>query len=311
MSSPKLRMQPADWAALVFLSLLWGGAFFFAKVAVGVLPPLLVVLARVALAMVCLWAVMLFTGVRIALQPRLQLALLVLGFLNNIVPFGLLFWAQTHIASGLASILNATTPLFTVLLAHAFTGDDRLTPSRLIGIALGVVGVATLLGPQALQGLGDSEALPAQLACLGAAFSYGCAAIWGRRYVRGLPPLAVATGQVTASTLLLAPVVLVLTPPWAVPTPEAAPLAAVLALGTVSTALAYVLFFRVLARAGATNVSLVTLLVPVSAVLLGAVILGERLDGRELAGMAVIGLGLLALDGRILGRLRRRRPVSV
>lgn len=302
---PTLRMQPIDWLSLLALSLLWGGAFFFSKIAVGALPPLVVVLGRVVLAAACLWLVMLATGTRIPAQPRMLLGLLLLGLINNIVPFGLIFWAQTHIASGLASILNATTPLFTAVLAHLLTGDDRLTPARLAGIGLGVAGVAVLLGPQALGGLVGEGALLAQLACLGAALSYGFAGIWGRR-VRGLPPLAMATGQVTASSLLLLPVVLLVEAPWSLPMPGLAPLGALLGLGTISTALAYVLFFRVLARAGATNVSLVTLLIPVSAVLLGTAFLGERLEMREIAGMALIGLGLLALDGRVWAWVKQR-----
>jgi drug/metabolite transporter (DMT)-like permease len=294
-------MSPGDWLLLVVLSILWGGSFFFAKIAVDELPPLTVALARVALAAALLLAAMRIMGVAL---PRRETwsAFAVMGLINNVIPFTLIFWGQTHIASGLASILNATTPLFTVLVAHVATADEKVTPTRLAGVTVGFLGVVVMIGPDALGTLGG--ALLAQLACLVAAFFYALGGIWGRRF-RGEASMAVAAGQMSASTLMLLPLVLLVDRPWTLPAPSPAAVGAVVALAAVSTALAYVIYFRILARAGATNLLLVTFLIPVSAILLGVGLLGETLAARHLAGMVGIALGLAAIDGRPLRWLRR------
>ena len=232
-----------------------------------------------------------------------------MGLLNNAIPFSLIVWGQTHIASGLAAILNASTPLFTVVAAHLLTFDERLTGKRLAGVLIGFAGVVTMIGPAALRGLGSD--ILAQVAILCAAVSYAGAGIFGRRFNRmGVPPLATATGQVTASTLVLLPVALVVDRPWTLAIPNATVWGAVLGLALLSTSLAYVLYFRILASAGATNLLLVTFLIPLSAILLGGLILGEHLAPRHDVGMALIGCGLAAIDGRLLrtGRLRRTDP---
>ena len=236
-------------------------------------------------------------------------AFLVMGLLNNAIPFSLIAFGETHIASGLASILNATTPMFTALVAHLATANEKLTGGKMIGIGLGFAGVAVLVGPEALAHIGGGDLL-GKLAVLLASISYGFAGVFGRRF-RGLAPLKVATGQVTASTLLMLPLFVLFDRPWTLPAPGLGTWAALVGLAVPSTALAYMLFFRILARAGATNVSLVTLLVPVSAVLLGAVFLGETLSAVTYAGMALIALGLACIDGRPLGLLRWRAQTSV
>lgn len=295
------RMGAREWAMLVALSVLWGGSFFFVGVAVREVPPLSLVLARVGIAALALWAVLAVSGARMPAVPGLWAAFLGMGLLNNALPFALIVWGQQHIASGLAAILNATTPLFTVLVAHLLTADERLTPAKAAGVAMGLLGVAVMLGTELLGGLGLGVA--AQLACLAAALSYALAGVFGRRFRRmGVPPLASAAGQVTASSLILLPLALMVDQPWGLATPGAASWAAVLGLGLLSTALAYVLYFRILAVAGATNLALVTFLVPVSAILLGALVLGERLETRHFGGMALIGAGLALIDGRVLRR---------
>ena len=307
-SSP-LPMATADWATLVLLAAIWGGSFFFAKVAVVEIPPLLLVFFRVAIAALILVTVLTATGGLMRLSGKMIAAFFFMGLFNNVVPFTLLFWAQTHIPSGLASILNATTPLFTLLIAHFFTRDDKLTGGRLAGILCGFAGVVVMIGPHLLDQLGSD--LMAQLACIGAAMSYGVTAVFGRRF-RGLPPMLAAGGQLTASSIMLAPVVAVLYQPWTMPLPSAPVLASVILLAAMSTAFAYILFFRILGRNGATNISLVTLLVPVSAILLGALILGEALEPRDFAGFALIALGLAAIDGRparFIGRLAGARGI--
>ena len=228
-------------------------------------------------------------------------AFLVMGLLNNVVPFSLIFWGQTAIPSGLASILNATTPLWTALLAHALVPGERLTVSKLAGVAVGLAGVAVLIGPQALSGL--EGATLAMLAIVGAALSYALSAIYARRF-RSTPPLVTAAGQLTASTLMMIPLALAVDQPWTLAMPSPGVMGAVLGLALVSTAFAYLLYFRILAGAGATNAALVTFLVPVSAILLGALFLDERLAPRAFAGMALILAGLVAIDGRAATRLQ-------
>ncbi len=297
-------MTATEWTILLLLSAVWGGSFFFNAVAVQSLPPLTIVFARIALAAVALQIVCRMAGVRFGLSTPVLLAFAGMGLLNNAIPFTLIVWGQTQIASGLASILNATTPMFTVIVAHLATSDERIGPAKAAGIAAGFAGVAVMVGTDALSGLGGN--VLAQLACLAAALSYGFAGVFGRRFVRlGVPPLATATGQLTASSLMLAPVWLLVDQPWDLAAPGIETIAAILGLALLCSAFAYVLFFRLLASAGATNLSLVTLLVPVSAILLGSLVLGEQLLPRHWAGMALIFAGLAAIDGRLFAGFRR------
>lgn len=299
--APALGLR--EWMLLIGLSVLWGGSFLFVGIAVRELPPLTIVAARVALAALALLAVLKLLRHPVPRGVRVWTAFLGMGVLNNAIPFTLIVWGQSHIASGLASILNATTPLFTVVVAHAFTADERLTGRRLAGVLIGFAGVALMVGGAAMQALGVDVA--AQLAILGAALSYGCAGVFGRRFrALGVPPLATAAGQVTASSAILVPLALIVDRPWNLALPSAPTVLAVLALALVSTAFAYLLFFRLLARAGATNVALVTFLIPVSAILFGATLLGERLVPRQFGGMALIAAGLAVMDGRLPALLR-------
>lgn len=300
-----LRMGAVEWALLGVLSLLWGGSFFFAKVAVGQIHPLSVVLCRVGFAAVALNLAVPVIGLRMPLTWQVWRRFLAMGVLNNAIPFSLLFWAQTHIASGVASILNATTPLFGVVLVHLFTDEERLTVHRVAGVLLGIGGVTAMLWSSLADGWHGSAL--AHLACLAAALSYAFAGLYGRLRLRGIPSLVTATGQLTAAALVMLPVVVLAVPHAAHPSPSGAVIGAVVALALVSTALAYVIYFRLLASAGATNLLLVTLLIPVSATVLGGLILGEQLEPQHLAGMATIGLGLLVLDGRLPALLLRRR----
>lgn len=302
-------MSAPEWAMLIALSVLWGGSFFFTGVALAALPPLTLVVLRVGLAALILNLVLPLAGLRLPHRPRIWLAFLGMGLLNNAVPFCLIVWSQTHIASGLSAILNATTPFFTVIVAHVTTTDERMTGNRLTGVLVGLAGVVAMVGPAALDGLKND--LLAECAVLGAALSYALAGVFGRRFGRmGVPPLATAAGQVTASTILLLPIALVMDRPWILPMPGTAVWFAVLGIAALSTALAYVLYFRLLASAGATNLLLVTLLIPVSAIILGSLAFGERLDMGHYLGMALIGCGLIAIDGRLLGLARARWPAS-
>lgn len=301
MNSPTLRA--ADWLMLIALSLLWGGSFFFVGVAVDVLPPLTIVVLRVGIAAIALQLVLQLSGQGFVLDRQRFLTFAGMGLLNNAIPFSLIVWGQGHIASGLASILNATTPLFAALVAHALTHDERLNGGKIAGLLLGFSGVVAMIGPELLGGLGTAGL--AQLAILCAALSYAFSGVFGRRFKRmGVAPMQAAAGQVSASALILLPLALFIEQPWTLAIPSGDVWAAILALALLSTALAFILYFRILASAGATNLMLVTFLIPVSAILLGVLFLGERLQTQHLIGMSLIGLGLIAMDGRLWRRLR-------
>jgi drug/metabolite transporter (DMT)-like permease len=295
-------MGATDWVLLVCLASLWGGSFFFSKVALAELRPFTVVLGRVSIAAAVLHVVVIASGHRMPGSIKLWSQFFVMGALNNLLPFSLIFWGQTRIASGLAAILNSTTPLFTAVFAHFLTRDERLTPNRLVGILLGIAGVSAMMGEEALGGL--SGHVIAQIAVLGAAACYGLAGIYGRRF-KGITPVVTATGQVTATSIMILPVALIADQPWTLAMPSALTWGAVVGLAVLSTALAYILYFRILATAGPTNLLLVTFLIPVSALLLGTMILGEHLGARHLGGMALIALGLAAMDGRPLQLFKR------
>jgi drug/metabolite transporter (DMT)-like permease len=290
-------MTRTDWLSLWTLSILWGGSFFFVELALQGLPVLTIVWLRVALAAAFLGLILRLGGQ--AFPPATAWpALAVMGFLNNAVPFTLIVLAQDQISGALASILNATTPLFTVLVAHLATQDERITPVKALGLGLGFAGVVVMLAGTEIGG-----AVAARVACLAAALSYALAGVWGRRFrAMGVAPMATAFGQVTAAAVLLLPVWLWLDAPSTLAWPGMKVAGAVIGLAALSTVLAYLIYFRLLASAGATSLSLVTFLIPVSATALGWLVLGERLLPQHLAGFALIAVGLLAIDGRLLRR---------
>ncbi len=289
-------MGPVEWILLLILSFIWGASFFLGKVAVAAIPPLTIVLVRVGIAAIVMNLFMVFSGRRMPGSLKMWTGFLVMGLLNNMIPFSLIFWGQIKIASGLASILNATTPLWTVMLAHFLTRDEKLNPGRLSGVILGIIGVIIIIGPDVLKGFGANAF--AQLAVVGAAISYAFAGIFGKQFKKE-SPYVMATGQLTCSALLMIPVSLVIDKPWTLSNPGVNIWTCMLTLALVCTALAYILYFKILSSAGATNLMLVTFLIPVSAMLLGIFLLGERLDLRHYLGMATIALGLIAIDGRV------------
>ncbi len=301
MAKTAVGIDRRDWLLLALLSVLWGGSFFFAGVAVRELPPLTIVFARVALAAILLAPVMWVRGVRFPSGIAGWWPFMVMAVLNNVIPFSLIVTGQTMIASGLASVLNATTPLFTVLVMAAFA-EEALNLRRVAGAIVGLFGVVMLRG-QPLQNA------PAQtmgiLLCLGAALSYGFAGLWGRRRLSGIPPLTSATCQLVCSSAVM--LALAATFEWrqGLPMPGAATWWSLLGFAALSTALAYIVFFQILIRSGATNVMLVTLLIPVTAILLGHFVLGEALKDREIAGALVIGGALILMDGRVFDLLAK------
>lgn len=297
-------MDIATWMLLALLGLIWGGSFFFARIAVQHVPPFTLVLARVGLAALALH-IYIFGRHDIykALRSRWRQFLL-LGLINNAIPHTLIFLGQTQIGAGLAAILNATTPVWTVLIANSLTQDEKLSVLKMLGCLLGLAGTVLLVGPSAIAGLTAAThhvPLWALLLPVAAAISYGFAATYGKRF-RDLAPPVTAAGQLTASTVIMLPVASIADTPWTLPLPPTGAILAILALALVSTAYGYILFFRIMGKAGATNTSLVTLMVPPSAVFLGFVFLGETLQWIDVMGMVVIAAGLVVLDGRLFRR---------
>ena len=311
MSPPALRMSGQDWLLLAILSILWGGTFFFAKIALPQIPPITLVLGRVWIAALTLLIVLKASGQALPASGKVWAAFFVLGLINNVLPFNLIFWGQQQmpreVAASVASILNATTPVFGVIIAHFLTLDEKLTPRRGLGVSLGFLGVCVLLAPRLFGASGqDAPPVPAVLSCLAASCIYVFGGLYARRFkAMGVAPLQLAFGQLAASSVMMAPIAGAMDRPWLLPPPSLAAILALCALAVLSTALAYVRYFRILARAGATNLLLVTVLIPVSAMLLSAAFLGEKLGFIHLAAMTLSGLGLAAIDGRLIAYVSR------
>jgi drug/metabolite transporter (DMT)-like permease len=295
----RTQMNGRDWLILATLALIWGGAFFFIGVAVRHVPPLTYVWLRLSIAAAAMWLFLRFRGQGLGLPASAWGSIVLLALLNNALPFALFGWGQTHIASGLASILNATTPIWGVVVAHFLTRDERMTPRKVAGVLLGFGGVAVMIGPSLLSSLGSSGL--AQLACVTASLSYALAAVWARRFrMQGISPLSVTTGQLTAGAAIMLPVAMLVDHPWNHAFPPVTAWGAIVALALFCTAFGYVLYFRLIETSGATNALLVTLLVPPVAILLGGLFLGEHLAPQDFLGLALIALGLAAIDGRLL-----------
>ena len=295
-------MGPAEWALLVSLSVIWGGSFFFFAIAVKALPVFTIVWLRVAIATSALWAMALLSGIALPRDPGVWRNFLIMGLLNNAIPFSLIIYGQTQIASGLAAVLNGATPFFTVLVANAFTSDEKLSASKLGGAIMGLAGVGAMIGIDAVATLG--VAFWAQAAVVAASVSYAFGTVFGRRFA-GQPPLLTAAGQTGGSTLIMLPVMLAVDQPWSVANPGAGVWLSILALALVCTSLAYVMYFEILKRSGAINITLATFLVPVSAIMLGIAFLGESLKPQHILGMAAISLGLALIDGRLFAHFKR------
>ncbi len=293
-------MKPTEWALLVLLSVFWGGSFFFVEIGLSGFQPFALVLLRISVAALILLVVVYASGQRIPASLKTWGAYFVLGALNNTVPFCLIAWGQTRIDSGVASILNATTPIFAVLLAHFLTSDEHLTLRKLIGVLIGFGGVYLMVSPELKNGF--SWRGLGQIAILGAALSYSVAGIFGKRF-KHESPMVTSTGMLICSTIMMTPLAIA-SGSLAASVPTARAIVAVIGIAAISTATAYLIYFKILASAGATNVLLVTFLIPVSALILGISVLGEVIHLLDFAGMGCIFLGLMVIDGRALKRLK-------
>lgn len=296
--SSQNRMGTTEWGIIALLSVIWGGSFLFLKIALRELPPFTLVLVRVGGAGILMYAIMAMMGrPRFSAVPGLWRSFFILAAFNNAIPFVLFAYGQSHIAIGLASILNATTPLWGVIVAHFFTPDEKATVGKIAGVAIGISGVVVMVGSAVLAKLGDN--VLAQLACLVATLCYAIASVYGRRFkAQGIRPMEVSTGQLLAAAALILPIALVTEAPWTLPAPSMSTILAMTGFVVLSTTFAYFLYFKLLESAGATNSLLVTFLIPITAILLGTIFLDESLEPKHYLGMGLIGLGLAAIDGR-------------
>lgn len=298
-------MDERDWSRLIFLSVLWGGTFFFTGVALKELPPLTLVFLRLSIAALILLPMLWINGIRFPVGVAGWRPYAVMALINNVIPFSLIVMGQTYIPGGTASVVNATTPVFTVLVAAAF-GEEKLIRRRVAGVLLGLCGVVILKGYDF--DIGSRQSIGVAL-CLGATISFGFSALWATRKLAGSPPIGTATFQLISASVMMLVLVTVVDRPWQLQMPGYVTWLAILGLASLSTALAFIIFFQIVTRSGASNVMLVTLLVPVSAILLGYFILGETIDTREIVGALVIGSALLVMDGRVF-RLFSRSGIS-
>lgn len=308
------HMGLIEWLLLIVLAAVWGSAFFFGIIALREVGPLTLVASRLVVATVALNLLLIATGQRLTLSRRSWKHVTVMGIIGVLIPFSMIFWAETRINSSLAAVLNATVPMFSVTLAH-FLGYGRLTILRTLGALCGLFGVAVMIGLDVVREGG--EPLP-QLAVLGAASLYAVSAFYGRR-LREVPPLISSAGMVSVTSLLAVPLAIAVEKPWLrhaldgrahVGWPNMLTIFALFGLGLLCTAFAYALYFHMLARVGPSNALLSTYLIPVSAVLLGVLVLRERLLPQHFAGMALIAFGLVLIDGRLLGRSKTTRAQS-
>ncbi|WP_085309216.1 DMT family transporter [Planktotalea arctica] len=290
-------ISPLAWGLLALLGLIWGGSFLSIRIALNEVGFLTSVAHRTGWAMVILWSYVLIRRLPVPTDRRIWIGFLGMGLLNNAIPFSLMAWGQLYIESGLTSILNAATAIFGVVLAALFFADERLSARKVIGVTVGFFGVATAIGLEHLLAF-DPRSL-AQLAVIGGTISYAFAGIWARKRLSGLKPEVAATGMLTGSTFIMLPAA------WLIEGPITLNLQPItwLAIGyytVIATALAYLLYYRILALAGSGTLMLVTLLVPPIAILLGTLFLGETLHPRAYLGFALLALGLIILDGRAL-----------
>ena len=297
-------MSASDWFKLILLSLLWGGAFYLSEVALDHSGPLTIVMARVTLGAIVLIMFCRINGIGTRLTLPLVGGFFFMGLMNNVIPFSLITVGQTEISGGLASIINATTPLFTVAVAHGWPGGEKATPLKIAGVFAGIFGVAILIGIGNFEQIGDG--IFGISLCLAASLSYAVALLFGRRF-KDLNPIFFATGMLSAAACMMVPLAFALETPFQ-PLPPVSALAAMVGLAVLASAVAYFLYFSVLASAGPTNASLVTFMIPVSAIFLGVTLRGEILEMRHIFGLGLILLGLLLVDGRLFGRWRRTAP---
>lgn len=303
MMQPSRPMSLGDWAMLALCAIFWGSAYTFNKITIAEMPVLTVTGVRLVIAASFLYLLARLNGVVIPKPGAAWRPFFVFTLFSNVFPFLLVLYGQRSTASGLAAVLGATTPLFLIILAHYFTHDERIIPRKLLGVIVGLAGVAIVVGPAALEGW--NESVEGKLALVFAALLYAVGAVYSKRLATH-PPLVISTLQMTCGAVLIVPVMLFVDQPWTIARPSNFAIGSLVATAIFSSALASYTYFRVFRRAGAVNAMLVTLLVPITPLIIGAIAFGERLLFREAIGGLVIGLALVIVDGRLPRAIWRR-----
>ena len=297
-------MRLKNFLLLLLLAMLWGPSFFFIKVAVAEIPPITLVFGRIALAAALLYLLLRLQKRHLPPPGRIWIYLAIVAFFQISFPFVLLSWAEQFIDSALASILNGLTPIFTVLLAHLLTSDDKITSTKATGILLGLLGTVFLVAPALLAGVQATTL--GLLAMIVVTASYGLALVLTRKYLTGMPSMVAPTGQMLLATLFLIPLVFLVDRPFSQPMPSFKAAGSVVALAVFGTTLAFIVYYRLMETADASYTSMVTYLLPIFGILLGVLVLGERLGWNDYAGFALILIGVMIVNGlfKIRGRLR-------
>lgn len=307
MNTQHKSMNLKEWSLLLGLSAIWGSTFFFVEILLTVWPPFTIVFLRVSLGALGLWLYLFMRGRGVPKGFKIWFNLAGMSVLNNVLPFSLFIWAQISITGSLASILNGTMPIFTVLLGYILARDENVSGNKLFGAFIGFLGVAILIGFDALVHGAQENNVLAQLAVLATACCYALASLYGKRFRNmDITPSQTAAGQVTLSSIFIFPIMMIVDQPWTLPIGGIAVWASMLSVGIWGTSIAYIAYFRLLESVGAVNISICTFLIPIFAIVLGVSFLDEVLMPQHIIGMVVIGIGLSLIDGRLINRFRSR-----
>ncbi|MGH1365655.1 MAG: DMT family transporter [Calditrichia bacterium] len=288
-------MKLRNFLWLLFLAALWGPSFLFIKVAVQEFPPITLSTIRVGLGALVLYPIMRWLGNSLPRERQLWRHFAFVGLFNHAIPFALFSWGEIYVDSAIASILNGTTPLFTIIIAHFFTEDDRLNSTKSIGTLIGFIGLMLIVGPAIFEGARTTTlgliAVTIPAAC------YGLSIVYTRRYLRGLPKLVAPTAQLMSGTLWLLPFALLIDQPLSLANPSLAAWGSLIALAVFGTAIAFIVYFHLIETVSATYISMVTYLVPIFGIFLGIVVLNESVGWNGFAGCALIIFGVMVVNG--------------
>ena len=298
-----LRMGAVEWGLIALQSMFWGSSYFFIALVQADLPAFTIAALRTVPASLALLLIVLSLGYRLPATLAEWRLFILFALFNTLIPFILIVWGQSRATGGMAAILNASAPLFGIFLAHMLTQDEKLSWNKLAGILVGITGVGVLVGYDFAAG--TSADILARLALLAAPLMYVCANIFARTQLGHYPPFVVAAMQMVGSIFTAFPLALAFDHPWTLPIPALGTIGALIGMGVFGSALAALCHFTVLQRAGATNATLVTLIMPLTPIILGAAFLGEHLAPREMAGALVIAAALIIIDGRIFRLIPR------
>jgi drug/metabolite transporter (DMT)-like permease len=294
-TTPPRPATRVDWLIFLALGFMWGSSYLFIKLAVDSFSTFTLITLRLLIGAAFLWLVVLASRTPLPRDRRAYGHLIVMGVINIAIPFGLITWAEQSVDSALAAILNSTVPLMVIVIAPLFLPDEPIRLNGLVGLAVGFMGVVLIVSPGLV---GAAGTLAGQLALLGSSLSYAVGNVYARRNVRGLPPMIPAVMQVTVALILVGVLALALERPWETSSPDLEGWFSIAWLGIFGSGLAYLAYFRLLSRWGATRTSLVAYLLPVVGIVLGYLVRRESIDLSLIAGTALVIAGVALVNGR-------------